>query len=337
MSAMMPTPQPTAATNPRLAALHDWLAPRFGAVTLEPASSDASFRRYFRFRHGDRSYVVMDAPPEQEDCRPFVDIAARLQRAGLHVPAILAEDLEYGFLLLGDLGNTVYLAALNDANADALFADAIDALVTMQANADPGDLPAYDRPLLLRELHLFVDWYLGRHLQIELDATEAADLAGVFEALITRAQAQPQVFVHRDYMPRNLMVSQPNPGVLDFQDAVRGPVSYDPVCLFRDAFISWPAVRVSGWLHDYWQQGRTRGVPLPPRFEDFQVDVDWMGVQRHLKVLGIFARIRHRDGKPQYLDDAPRFFEYIMQVAPRYAELAPLAALFEKRILPAAT
>ncbi len=332
---MMPTPQPTAATDPRLAALHDWLAPRFGAVTLVPASSDASFRRYFRFRHDDRSYVVMDAPPEQEDCRPFVDIAARLRRAGLHVPEILAEDLERGFLLLGDLGTTVYLAALNDANADALFADAIDALVTMQTHADASGLPAYDQALLLRELNLFVDWYLGRHLQIELDAAEAADLAAVFEALITRAQAQPQVFVHRDYMPRNLMVSQPNPGVLDFQDAVRGPVSYDPVCLFRDAFISWPAARVSGWLHDYWRQGRARGVPLPARFEDFQVDIDWMGVQRHLKVLGIFARIRHRDGKPQYLEDAPRFFDYIMPVVSRHAPLAPLAALFEKHILPA--
>ncbi|MCS3904201.1 aminoglycoside/choline kinase family phosphotransferase [Methylohalomonas lacus] len=331
----MATPQSTAATDPRLAALHDWLAPRFGIVTLEPASSDASFRRYFRFHQGGRSYVVMDAPPEHEDCRPFVDIAARLQRAGLHVPGILAADLERGFLLLGDLGTTVYLAVLNEANADALFADAIAALVTMQADADASGLPAYDRALLLRELNLFVDWYLGRHLQIELDAAEAADLAAVFEALITRAQAQAQVFVHRDYMPRNLMVSQPNPGVLDFQDAVVGPVSYDPVCLFRDAFISWPAARVSDWLHEYWQQGRARGVPLPPRFADFQVDVDWMGVQRHLKVLGIFARIRHRDGKPQYLEDAPRFFEYILQVAPRYPELAPLAALFAKRILPA--
>lgn len=332
---MMTMPEPNQSLANRLAQLRAWLGPRFGSVELTAASSDASFRRYFRFHHDGKSYVVMDAPPPQEDCRPFVDIAARLARAGLNVPAIIASDLEHGFLLLSDLGNSVYLQALSDSNADDLFSDATDALLTMQADTDSAGLPAYDHALLLRELQLFSDWYLERHLQLELSAAEAADLAAVYELLIGRALAQPRVFVHRDYMPRNLIVSRPNPGVLDFQDAVSGPPSYDAICLFKDAFISWPEQRVEGWLKDYWQHARGRGLPVPVDFEEFRIDLDWMGVQRHLKVLGIFARICHRDGKPHYLADAPRFVDYITGVVSRYPELASLAVLFEQRVIPA--
>ncbi len=316
--------------------LRAWLGPRFESVELTAASGDASFRRYFRFHHDGKSYIVMDAPPPQEDCRPFVDIAARLARAGLNVPAIIASDLERGFLLLSDLGHQAYLQALSDSNADDLFSDAVDALLTMQANTDSAGLPAYDHALLLRELQLFSDWYLDRHLQLDLSAAEVADLAAVYELLIARALAQPRVFVHRDYMPRNLIVSQPNPGVLDFQDAVSGPPGYDAICLFKDAFISWPEQRVEGWLRDYWQRAHDRDLPVPADFDEFRIDLDWIGLQRHLKVLGIFARICHRDGKPQYLADAPRFLDYITGVVPRYPELASLAALFEHRVLPAA-
>lgn len=319
----------------RLTELRAWLYPRFGDVGLLPASTDASFRRYFRFHHDGDSFVVMDAPPGQEDSRPFVDIAGRLGAAGIHVPDILAADLDQGFLLLSDLGDSVYLQALNETNAASLLGDAITSLLTMQASADDRGLPIYDRDRLLQELRLFPDWYLHRHLQIELGTDEAALLDDMFAALIERALQQPRVFVHRDYMPRNLMVSRPNPGVLDFQDAVSGPISYDPVCLFKDAFISWPQSRVTAWLQDYWHQARARGLPVPPAWEEFQVDLDWMGLQRHLKVLGIFARICYRDGKPHYLADAPRFIGYIMEVLPHYPQLAPLRHLFEQRVLPA--
>jgi len=319
----------------RLTDLRAWLSPRFEDVDLLPASTDASFRRYFRFRHDGDSFVVMDAPPGQEDSRPFVDIAGRLAAAGIHVPDILAADLDQGFLLLSDLGDSVYLQAPNETNAASLLGDAITSLLAMQASADDRGLPIYDHDRLLRELRLFPDWYLQRHLQIEFGADEAALLDDVFGFLIERALQQSRVFVHRDYMPRNLMVSCPNPGVLDFQDAVSGPISYDPVCLFKDAFISWPQSRVTAWLQDYWHQARARGLPVPPEWEDFQVDLDWMGLQRHLKVLGIFARICYRDGKPHYLADAPRFIGYIMEVLPHYPQLAPLRHLFEQRVLPA--
>ena len=318
----------------RLAALRDWLRPRFGEVDLQPASADASFRRYLRFAHAGESFVVMDAPPDREDSRPFVDIAGRLADCGVHVPAILAIDYDQGFLLLSDLGDQVYLQALNETSAGPLFADAVTTLIRMQAGADDRGLPVYDHDLLLRELNLFSDWYIKRHLGIELTGRETAALDGMFQLLIERALKQPRVFVHRDYMPRNLMVSDPNPGVLDFQDAVSGPVSYDIICLFKDAFISWSEARVKQWLQDYWHQALAQGLPVPRDWDSFQADLDWMGLQRHLKVLGIFARIRYRDGKPHYLADTPRFVEYVMQVVPRYPELAPLQRLFEERILP---
>lgn len=328
---------PIAAADERQAALQEWLAARFGHVELTPASTDASFRRYFRFLHKARSYIVMDAPPACEDCRPFVDIAARLTAAGLHVPEILDRDPGRGFLLLGDLGRQTYLQALTGENADALFDAAIDALIRMQLHTDSAGLPIYDHALLRRELELFSDWYLGTHLEITLSATERGDLDSVYDWLIEHALAQPQVFVHRDYMPRNLMISEPNPGVLDFQDAVLGPVSYDPICLFKDAFVSWPQQRVTAWLRNYWRRGLDQGLPLPTDFATFQADLDCMGLQRHLKVIGIFARICHRDGKPAYVDDVPRFLDYIDQVIPRYRSLSPLQDLLERRVRPQLT
>lgn len=292
-----------------------------------PASSDASFRRYFRYSLKGRSVIAMDAPPPQEDCRPFVDIAQRLHSAGLHVPEIMASDISQGFLLLSDLGSETYLDVMNTANADSLFTDAIDALVTMQANTAVAGLPEYDEALLRRELMLFPDWYLKRHLGLSIDPFLHNKLEALFDFLIAEVLKQGRVFVHRDFMPRNLMVSTPNPGVLDFQDAVLGPISYDPACLFKDAFISWPAPKIQYWLQDYWQKAQQKGLPVPACFADFQRDCDLMGVQRHLKVIGIFARICHRDGKPHYLSDVPRFFNYLREVAERRPELEVLSDL----------
>ena len=331
----MASDETTPSADARLDELRAWLEPQFGNIQLQPASADASFRRYFRIHHGDQTRIVMDAPPEQEDSRPFVDIAARLAAAGLHVPTVLVQDLERGFLLLSDLGDTPYLHALQEDNADELFADAIEALITMQVGTEVRGLPSYDHELLMRELRLFPEWFLERHLNIELSAAETAALETILTGLVDRALDQARVFVHRDYMPRNLMVSRPNPGILDFQDAVAGPVSYDAICLFKDAFISWPQTQVDDWLARYWRQARARGVPVPDDWQTFRIDLDWMGLQRHLKVLGIFARICHRDGKPHYLADAPRFIDYVMEVVPQYPALAPLGQLFEERVRPA--
>ncbi|AXI63812.1 aminoglycoside phosphotransferase [Pseudomonas kribbensis] len=302
----------------------------WGAVppaTLTAASSDASFRRYFRWEGAGRSFVVMDAPPPQENCKPFVDIAFLLAKSGINVPKIYAEDLERGFLLLNDLGNKTYLDVINGENADALFSDALQALLAFQQLPMVAPLPSYDVALLRRELELFPEWYVKRELGIEFDATQQQQWQQVSDLLIDSALAQPKVLVHRDYMPRNLMLSEPNPGVLDFQDAVYGPVTYDVTCLFKDAFLSWPEERVRGWLESYWQQATALNIPVQPDFEDFLRASDLMGVQRHLKVIGIFARICHRDGKPRYLADVPRFFAYIEAVIARRPELAQLQAL----------
>jgi len=347
LRATMNCPAPAAApTDPRAEAARRWAAGRLGVEggQFAQASADASFRRYFRLSDGARSWIVMDAPPEREDCRPFVTVARLLRRWGLNAPEIVAEDLAQGFLLLSDLGRQTYLEALTEHNADAprvdsLFADAVGALVHAQARAaaEPAALqalPAYDATLLWREARLFGEWYLPRHLGVTLHGEEAGELERVLGLLVKSALAQPRTFVHRDYMPRNLMVSTPNPGILDFQDAVVGPISYDAVCLFRDAFLSWPLVRVEGWLRGYWEQARAAGLPLPAAFADFRVQAEWMGLQRHLKVLGIFARLTYRDGKAPYVADTPRFVRYVMEVAPRHAELAPLARLFEKHVLP---
>ncbi|WP_367085940.1 phosphotransferase [Pseudomonas sp. HOU2] len=302
----------------------------WGAVppaTLTAASSDASFRRYFRWEGAGRSFVVMDAPPPQENCKPFVDIAFLLAKSGINVPKIYAEDLERGFLLLNDLGNKTYLDVIDSENADALFNDALQALLAFQQLPMVAPLPSYDVALLRRELELFPEWYVKRELGIEFDAAQQQQWQAVSDLLIDSALAQPKVLVHRDYMPRNLMLSEPNPGVLDFQDAVYGPVTYDVTCLFKDAFLSWPEERVRGWLESYWQQASALDIPVQADFEDFLRASDLMGVQRHLKVIGIFARICHRDGKPRYLADVPRFFAYIEAVIARRPELADLQAL----------
>jgi aminoglycoside/choline kinase family phosphotransferase len=322
-------------SSERTLALQAWLGRLFPAGTwrLEPASADASFRRYFRVSFTDRgeSRIVMDAPPQQEDCRPFIQVAGLLRQAGLNAPEILAQDLEQGFLLLTDLGTTTYLAALqqDDSAADAIFGDATDALVTWQLASRPGVLPPYDTALLRRELDLFPDWYLARHLGLVLAPQQREQLERMFALILASNLAQSKVYVHRDYMPRNLMLSAPNPGILDFQDAVYGPISYDVASLVRDAFISWEEERALDWIVRYWEKARRAGLPVPADFGDFYRDLEWMGLQRHLKVLGIFARIRHRDGKPGYVEDAPRFLGYVRAVTARYSALAPLAHFFD--------
>ncbi|NRF47922.1 phosphotransferase [Pseudomonas stutzeri] len=294
---------------------------------LTAASSDASFRRYFRWQGGERSLIVMDAPPPQEDCRPFVKVAQMLDEAGVHVPQVLAADLQRGFLLLTDLGRQTYLDVIDAGNADQLFDDAIEALLKFQLQPVAQAMPAYDEALLRRELQLFPEWYVQRHLGHALSEAQQDAWERICRLLIDSALAQPRVLVHRDYMPRNLMISEPNPGVLDFQDAVLGPVSYDITSLFKDAFLSWPEPQVRAWLEVYWGRARAEGVALPESFEEFLRTSDLMGVQRHLKVIGIFARICHRDGKPRYLADVPRFFAYIEAVLARRPELGELRQL----------
>ena len=311
--------------------LREWVSHATGVrdATLARASEDASFRRYFRIRSGGQSWIAMDAPPANEDCRPFVHVARLMRAAGVHVPEVIAEDLDRGFLLLSDLGTTTYLAALEKHDPAALFGDAIDALVKWQLASRPGELPPYDAALLTRELELFPEWYMGRHLGRPPDAAQRAMLDQLFGRLVDAALAQPKVYVHRDYMPRNLMLSAPNPGVLDFQDAVYGPITYDVVSLFRDAFVSWPEERALDWTVQYWERARDAGLPVQADFGEFYRDFEWMGLQRHLKVLGIFARIRYRDGKPGYLEDAPRFLAYVRAVAARYRALEPLLDLLD--------
>jgi aminoglycoside/choline kinase family phosphotransferase len=326
-----------AGADTRLAGLTDWIAATLGtrAFACAPASADASFRRYFRIvpeapALGERTLIAMDAPPPREDCRPFVKIATLLAQAGVHAPRVLAQDVERGYLLLTDLGDTTYLAALRGGFQPALFSDATDALVRWQLATRDGELPLYDDALLRRELALFPEWYVARHLGATLADDERNDLARVFDLLVADHLAQPRVFVHRDYMPRNLMVCAPNPGVLDFQDAVLGPITYDAVCLYKDAFLSWDESTFLDGVVRYWEKAKRAGLPVDPDFHAFFRALEWMGLQRHLKVLGIFARIRHRDGKPGYVEDAPRFLAYAKPVAARYRELAPLARLLDR-------
>lgn len=275
----------------------------------------------------------MDAPPEREPCAPFVHVAALLRAAGVNAPQVHAQDLGQGFLLLTDLGTRTYLDVLEAADPDtanALFQDATEALLRWQRASRPGLLPPYDAALLRQEMTLFPQWYLGRHCGIDLSPDEVSALERVFALLIASAAAQPQVFVHRDYMPRNLMLSEPNPGVLDFQDAVIGPITYDIVSLLRDAFISWDEEQVLDWCVRYWERARAAGLPVDPDFPEFFRAFEWMGLQRHLKVLGIFARLTHRDGKAKYVADTPRFLRYARAVAERYAPLASLARLLQQ-------
>jgi len=300
------------------------------AASMHPASADASFRRYFRLTAGAGTLIAMDAPPDKEDVHPFMHVAQLLRDAGLNAPIVLESDPARGFLLMTDLGRETYLGVLDAGNAPDLFADATQALLRWQRATRPGELPAYDEALLRRELSLFPDWFVERHLGVTLSPTQRGVLDRMFDCIVAANLAQPTVFVHRDYMPRNLMVSAPNPGVLDFQDAVIGPISYDLASLFRDAFISWDEERIIDWSIRYWEQARRAGLPVREDFGSFWRDFEWMGLQRHLKVLGIFARINYRDGKPHYLTDTPRFVRYVRAVAHRYDELAPLAHLFDE-------
>lgn len=317
------------------AAGHHW-------SSIEPASADASFRRYFRVRSvdGASTAIVMDAPPPKEDVRPFLNVTRLLASGGVNVPDVLAADEANGFLLLGDLGNTTYLRALGEAaqggqqRLQSLFADAINTLVQLQ-QIDAGragtPLPHYDAALLRREVELFPEWYLGRHCQLTLTDDEKNALERIYATLIASALAQPTVLVHRDYMPRNLMVTtERNPGVLDYQDAVVGPVSYDVASLMRDAFMSWEEPQIIDWVARYWDRARKAGLPVREDFSEFYREFEWMGLQRHLKVLGIFARINYRDGKPHYLADTPRFVNYVRHAAMRYQAFAPLGALFDR-------
>jgi hypothetical protein len=316
----------------RRAELERWLAVQLDRrFALAPASEDASFRRYFRATLEDgRSYIAMDAPPGKEDCRPFVRIGRLLREAGLHAPEVFSQDLERGFLLLSDLGTRSYLQELTVDNAAQLFGDATDALLRWQLATRAGELAPYDEALLRREMDLFPEWYVKRHLGTELTDRQKDSLEGVFRLLVRSALSQPQVYVHRDYMPRNLMVCDPNPGVLDFQDAVLGPLSYDMVSLLRDAFVSWEEAQVLDWAARYWEKAKRAALPVDADFGEFWRAFEWMGLQRHLKVLGIFARIRYRDGKPRYLEDTPRFVNYARAVAGRYGALAPLARLLDE-------
>ena len=323
----------------RIAALKRWLEDEldFSEYTLNPASSDASFRRYFRVSHDGVSCIVMDAPPEQEDTRPFVTVDRLLSDVGLNVPQIIDENPEQGYLLLGDLGSKSYLDALNEDTVERLYGDALAALAAIQiCRPAEGVLPSYDRPLLMNEMQLFRDWLVGTHLGIELSEQDADMLTTTFALLAGNAPEQPQVVVHRDYHSRNLMVTTSNnPGILDFQDAVIGPVTYDLVSLLRDCYISWPRERVEEWALGYLDLALQSGI-LREDQEDPEQFLHWfdlMGVQRHLKAAGIFARLNHRDGKSGYLADIPRTLAYVVEVAERHTELLALGEFVSDRVL----
>lgn len=320
----------------RLTQLQEWLASAPATPVLpesiRPASSDASFRRYFRVDAPDGgTYIAMDAPPPNEDVRPFLHVAEVFGQSGVSVPKIVAQDVERGFLLLSDLGSTTYLHQLNNDSAHQLYLDAIDALVLIQTQSKPDVLPEYDRALLHRELMLFPDWYIGKHLGLTLSDKQTAVLNKVFDTLLANNLAQPQVYVHRDYHSRNLMVlPKGNPGILDFQDAVFGPITYDLVSLLRDAYIQWDEEMVLDWAIRYWERAKRAGLPVNPDVDAFYRDFEFMGLQRHLKVLGIFARLYHRDGKDAYLKDMPLVMEYTRKAAGRYNTLAPLIRLLDE-------
>jgi N-acetylmuramate 1-kinase len=324
----------------RLALLHDWLLRdvHLGVARIEPASSDASFRRYFRVFHSGGTLIVMDAPPEREDVRPYLKVSVLLEELGAHVPRVHAADVPRGLLLLEDLGSTHYLSSLlAGADPEPLYGDALAVLADIQVRGEPAawQLPPYDRAALLRELELMPEWFLGRHLGIELSPEEQQWLASVFELLIAQALAQPQVLVHRDYHSRNLMLlGERNPGVLDFQDALRGPIGYDLVSLLKDCYIAWPRERVIGWLGAYHRSLRVRGSTAVASASELVHWCDLIGVQRHLKVLGIFARLWHRDGKPGYLGDLPLTLRYVLEACALHAPLAELGRFLERRAAP---
>jgi aminoglycoside/choline kinase family phosphotransferase len=327
--------------------LTEWLHSLFPneKFAIAPASADASFRRYFRATFDNRTLIVMDAPPQHEDCRPFLHVAKLFEDAGTHVPHVYAQDLSQGFLLLSDLGNTTYLQVLNHGTARGLYGTATDALIKIQLASRENELPPYDEAMLLREMRLFPEWYIGKHLNVTLSNAQNAKLETVFSRIIANNLAQPHVYVHRDYHSRNLMVIdppangplrverivavQPNPGIIDFQDAVYGPITYDLASLFKDAYIRWEEAEIIDWLIRYWEKARKAGLPVHEDFSVFYRDYEWMAVQRHLKVLGIFARLYHRDGKQGYLKDLPLVMAYLRAACSRYIDLKPLLNLLD--------
>ena len=312
-----------------------WLADLWsdGDFGLAPASADASFRRYFRAsRSGGETFIVMDAPPAREDCRPWLHVQRLFRDAGVNVPEVLAQDLERGYLLLSDLGAATYLQALTPDNAAPLYADAISALVRIQLASRGGTLPEYDRSMLRRELDLFPEWFLVKHHGIALSDDDRHAIDEVFGRILDANLAEPKVFVHRDYHSRNLMFIEgaDNPGIIDFQDAVYGPISYDMVSLLKDAYVEWDEDIALDWLIRYWEQARKAGLPVAVDFGEFYRSYEWMGVQRHVKVLGIFARLWHRDGKDGYLKDLPLVARYLRKACERYAELSTLRHLLDR-------
>jgi aminoglycoside/choline kinase family phosphotransferase len=323
--------------NDRFNALQDWLENQVGIHTpqLLAITNDASFRRYFRVKIDGIPHIVMDAPPDKEDCGPFIDVAQRLQVSGLNAPKIVASDHEQGFLLLTDLGSQLYLPALNETQVDGLYGDAIQALVVMQKNVPSEGLPLYNHSLLHTEMGLFTNWLVNKHLKLSLSTAVQASLENCFELLSSNALSQPQVFVHRDYHSRNLMiVTDNNPGILDFQDAVKGAITYDLVSLLRDCYIAWPIERVQIWAKSYYTQAQQAGILKNIEVTQFIRWFDWMGIQRHLKASGIFARLYHRDGKSGYLKDIPRTLNYIVEVSANYPELSSLHELVSQQVLP---
>ena len=325
-------------TDTRLDTLRKWLKGlepnwQLDLASLAPASADASFRRYFRIGSKTPHFetlIVMDAPPQHEPLDDFIKVDLLLENAGLNVPKILEKNIAEGFLLLNDLGTKTYLAELNSETANWLYQDATQALIKMQLASKPGVLPNYDAALLLRELQLFPEWYLNKHLSIQLDTKQEQLNKDAFDCIIHNNLAQAKVYVHRDFHSRNLMLTEHNnPGVIDFQDAVYGPITYDAASLWRDAYIAWPEEQVLDWVIRFWEDGKKAGLPMPEDFGEFYRDFEWMGLQRHLKILGIFARLFHRDGKEGYLKDIPLVLEYAIATANRYIELKPLARLLE--------
>ena len=322
-------------SDDRLKELQSWLSnlPSLPVKieTLRPASADASFRRYFRVNvPSEATLIAMDAPPHQENVGTYIHVASVLNNTVVTVPQILAQDESRGFLLLSDLGSTTYLHQLNLDTSHKLYMDAIEALLQIQINSKPGILPEYDREMLLRELMLFPEWYIKHHLKTTLTGAQEKDLKQVFDIILANNLAQPQVYVHRDYHSRNLMVlTKGNPGILDFQDAVYGPITYDLVSLLRDAYIQWDEEMVLDWVIRYWEGAKRAGLPVNPDIDAFYRDFEFMGLQRHLKVLGIFARLNYRDAKSAYLSDMPLVMEYTRKTAQRYRELAPLVHLLD--------
>ena len=342
-ASLTPSSSAAAGDDARLALVQAWLTPlveKYGirADSLRPASSDASFRRYFRVDCPDDSLVIMDAPPAHEDCRPFVDIARRLDAAGLNVPKILEQDSENGLLLLSDLGQDTFyqriIKGMDDATLQANYRDTLQALVQMQ-QVPTDHLPVYDSARLREELSLFPDWYVARHCDTVLSESEQAALAALFDQLSAHNARQSTCFVHRDFHSPNLMINTHpengrGPGIIDFQDAVRGPVSYDLVSLVMDARTTWEEPQQLDWAIRYWEMARQAGLPIPADFADFHVDYEWMGLQRNLRILGVFARLSIRDGKPHYQQHMPRVNGYVRQVATRYNVFRPLLRLLDR-------